>query len=232
MLGYQIVVVHGGGPQIDKALKKLNIEAKFIDGLRYTDLATMQVVEWVLAGEVNPELVGNINQFIKIGDKLALGLSGKQANLLQASIENPQIGFVGKIEQVNQAVLKNLLEQYIPVIAPIACLSGKQQSLNVNADLVAASIAKALNADKLIMMSNIPGVLNKQGELIEHIAPLTMEDLLSDGTISGGMIPKIQSSLDAAVYGVKAVQIIDGRIEHALTKVLLGDMQGTTITAN
>ncbi len=223
-IGLNPVVVHGGGPQIGKVLEAMKIESQFIQGMRVTDSATMDVVEMVLGGKVNKEIVNNINLH---GGK-AVGLTGKDGGLIQArklemTAVNPDtltpeiidIGMVGEVEKVNPKVISALEESnFIPVIAPIgAGLNG--ETYNINADLVAGKIAGALQAEKLILLTDIEGVKDKQGELISTIDIQRVPDLINDGTISGGMIPKINCCVDAVAEGVGKTHIIDGRMEHA-----------------
>ncbi len=223
-IGLNPVVVHGGGPQIGKVLEAMKIESQFIQGMRVTDSATMDVVEMVLGGKVNKEIVNNINLH---GGK-AVGLTGKDGGLIQArklemTAVNPDtltpeiidIGMVGEVERVNPAVISALEESnFIPVIAPIGVgLNG--ETYNINADLVAGKIAGALQAEKLILLTDIEGVKDKQGQLISTIDIQRVADLINEGTISGGMIPKINCCVDAVEEGVGKTHIIDGRMEHA-----------------
>jgi len=223
-IGLNPVVVHGGGPQIGKVLQAMKIESHFIQGMRVTDSATMDVVEMVLGGKVNKEIVSNINQH---GGK-AVGLSGKDGGLIQArklemTAINPDsltpeiidVGMVGEVELVNPKVINALEESnFIPVIAPIgAGING--ETYNINADLVAGRIAGALKAEKLILLTDIEGVKDQQGKLISTIDIQRVPDLINDGTISGGMIPKLNCCVDAIEEGVKKAHIIDGRMEHA-----------------
>jgi acetylglutamate kinase len=223
-IGLNPVVVHGGGPQIGKVLEAMQIKSHFVQGMRVTDSATMDVVEMVLGGKVNKEIVANINRH---GGK-AVGLTGKDGNLLTArklemTAINPDtltpeiidIGMVGEVETINPKIIA-VLEQgnFIPVIAPIGVgLNG--ETYNINADLVAGKIAGALQAEKLILLTDIEGVKDKQGKLISTIDVQRVPDLINDGTISGGMIPKVNCCLDAVEAGVAKTHIIDGRMEHA-----------------
>jgi len=223
LVGMNPVVVHGGGPQIDEALKKIGKTGTFIQGMRVTDEETMEVVEWVLGGEVQQDIVMLINHF---GGQ-AVGLTGKDGGLIHAKkmmVPNEQIpsgapidlGFVGEIESINPAVVKALQDDaFIPVISPIG-FSEEGQAYNINADLVAGKMAEILKAEKLVMMTNIPGVMDKAGKLLTDLSAREIDALFADGTISGGMLPKISSALDAAKSGVNSVHIIDGRIEHSL----------------
>jgi acetylglutamate kinase len=223
LVGMNPVVVHGGGPQIDEALKKIGKAGTFIQGMRVTDEETMEVVEWVLGGEVQQDIVMLINHF---GGQ-AVGLTGKDGGLIHAkkmmipSDTEPgkklDIGFVGEIEAINPAVVKALQDDaFIPVISPIG-FSAEGQAYNIN-------------AEKLVMMTNIPGVMDKDGKLLTDLTAREIDGLFADGTISGGMLPKISSALDAAKSGVNSVHIIDGRIEHSLLLEILTEQAfGTMI---
>jgi acetylglutamate kinase len=236
LVGIHPVVVHGGGPQIETALKRLGKEGRFIQGMRVTDAETMEVVEWVLAGEVQQDIVGLINQ---AGGK-AVGLTGRDGGLIRArklrmvdqkdpSVEH-DVGQVGDIEQIDPGVVRALQDdQFIPVVSPIG-FGAHNESYNINADVVAARLATELQAEKLLMLTNIPGVLDKDGQLLPELTPARIDELVRDGTISGGMIPKISGALDAARSGVNAVHIIDGRVPHAmLLEVLTDQAFGTMI---
>ncbi|MCQ9328078.1 acetylglutamate kinase [Pelistega suis] len=239
LIGLNPIVVHGGGPQIDSALKRLGKEGNFIQGMRVTDADTMEVVEWVLGGQVQQDIVMMINQ---AGGK-AIGLTGKDGGLIQAkkklmpNKEDPSqpldIGFVGEITSVDPAVLKAIIEdQFIPVISPIGFNYEEGSVYNINADLVAGKIAEVLMAEKLLLMTNIPGVLDKNGNLLRRLSTATIDALFEDGTITGGMMPKISSALDAARTGVNSVHIVDGRVPHCLLlEILTDDGVGTMITA-
>ena len=236
LVGMNPVVVHGGGPQIDEALKKIGKTGSFIQGMRVTDEETMEVVEWVLGGEVQQDIVMLINQF---GGQ-AVGLTGKDGGLIHArkmlvpSDKEPgkkiDLGFVGEIEAINPAVVKALQDDaFIPVISPIG-FSQEGQAYNINADLVAGKMAEILHAEKLVMMTNTPGVMDKDGKLLTDLTAKEIDALFADGTISGGMLPKISSALDAAKSGVNSVHIIDGRIEHSLLLEILTEQAfGTMI---
>ena len=237
LVGMNPVVVHGGGPQIDEALKKIGKTGTFIQGMRVTDDETMEVVEWVLGGEVQQDIVMLINHF---GGQ-AVGLTGKDGGLIHAKklfVPNDQkpggapidLGFVGEIEAINPAVVKALQDDaFIPVISPIG-FSAEGQAYNINADLVAGKMAEILKAEKLVMMTNIPGVMDKAGNLLTDLTAREIDALFADGTISGGMLPKISSALDAAKSGVNSVNIIDGRIEHSLLLEILTEQAfGTMI---
>jgi acetylglutamate kinase len=237
LVGMNPVVVHGGGPQIDEALKKIGKTGTFIQGMRVTDDETMEVVEWVLGGEVQQDIVMLINHF---GGQ-AVGLTGKDGGLIHAKklfVPNDQkpggapidLGFVGEIEAINPAVVKALQDDaFIPVISPIGFIA-EGQAYNINADLVAGKMAEILKAEKLVMMTNIPGVMDKAGNLLTDLTAREIDALFADGTISGGMLPKISSALDAAKSGVNSVHIIDGRIEHSLLLEILTEQAfGTMI---
>ncbi|OYY21797.1 MAG: acetylglutamate kinase [Polynucleobacter sp. 24-46-87] len=236
LVGMNPVVVHGGGPQIDEALKKIGKTGTFIQGMRVTDEETMEVVEWVLGGEVQQDIVMLINHF---GGQ-AVGLTGKDGGLIRAKKmfvadekkagATIDLGFVGEIEAINPAVVKALQDDaFIPVISPIG-FSEEGQAYNINADLVAGKMAEILHAEKLVMMTNIPGVMDKNGTLLTDLTAREIDGLFADGTISGGMLPKISSALDAAKSGVNSVHIIDGRIEHSLLLEILTEQAfGTMI---
>jgi len=239
LVGMNPVVVHGGGPQIDDALKKIGKEGTFVQGMRVTDDETMEVVEWVLGGEVQQDIVMMINQF---GGQ-AVGLTGKDGGLIKAkkmlmtdrndASKSIDLGFVGEISSINPAVVKALQDDaFIPVISPIG-FGEHGRAYNINADLVAGKMAEILNAEKLVMMTNIPGVMNREGELLTDLSAQEIDRLFADGTISGGMLPKISSALDAARSGVHSVHIIDGRIEHSLLLEILTEQAfGTMIRSN
>jgi acetylglutamate kinase len=229
LVGMDPVVVHGGGPQIENLLQKLDIESRFVQGMRVTDEATMDVVEMVLGGAVNKDIVTLINQ---AGGK-AVGLTGQDGvlirarKLLLASKDQPDakidIGQVGEIESIDPTVIEALeAGGFIPVVAPIGV--GKDgESYNINADLVAGKLAEVLEAEKLVLLTNTPGVLDERGQLLTGLTPKKIDDLVADGTLSGGMLPKIASALDAARSGVRSVHIIDGRVPHALLLEILTD---------
>ncbi|HXF46377.1 MAG TPA: acetylglutamate kinase [Burkholderiaceae bacterium] len=229
LVGMNPVVVHGGGPQIDEALQRIGKKSTFVQGMRVTDAETMEVVEWVLAGEVQGELVTLINRF---GGQ-AVGLTGKDGGLIRArkmtmpDRDDPNkqhdIGHVGEIEAINPAVVKTLQDDaFIPVISPIG-FGADGTTYNINADVVAGKIAEILKAEKLVMLTNTPGVLDKSGRLITGLTARQIDELFADGTISGGMLPKIASALEAAKSGVNAVHIIDGRVDHCLLLEILTD---------
>jgi acetylglutamate kinase len=239
LVGLNPVVVHGGGPQIDSALNKIGKKGQFIQGMRVTDEETMEVVEWVLAGEVQQDIVGLINA---AGGK-AVGLTGRDGGLIRArklkllDLNDPakehDVGQVGEIESIDPSVVKALQDdQFIPVISPIG-FGSKNESYNINADLVASKLAQVLKAEKLMLLTNIKGVLNKEGELITDLTARDIDDLIEDGTISGGMIPKIEGAIDAAKSGVHAVHIVDGRVPHAmLLEILTDQAYGTMIRSH
>ena len=229
LVGMNPVVVHGGGPQIETALKRLGKKGEFIQGMRVTDAETMEVVEWVLGGEVQQDIVGLINQ---AGGK-AVGLTGRDGGLIRAKklkmVDNTDpskeldVGQVGDIESIDPGVVKALQDDaFIPVISPIG-YGEHNESYNINADVVAGKLAEVLQAEKLVLLTNTPGVLDKDGNLLTGLTPKRIDELVADGTLSGGMLPKIESALDAARSGVKAVHIIDGRVEHCLLLEILTD---------
>ncbi len=231
LVGMNPVVVHGGGPQIESALARLGKKGEFKGGMRVTDAETMEIVEWVLAGEVQQDIVGLINQ---AGGK-AVGLTGRDGGLIRAKkliSKEGDLGFVGDIKSIDASIVKALQDDaFIPVISPIG-FGVDNESYNINADVVAGEIAKALNAEKLLMLTNIAGVLDKAGKLLTELSPAQIDGLIADGTISGGMIPKIAGALDAAKSGVNAVHIIDGRVPHAMLLEILSDEAfGTMIRA-
>ncbi|RFA30048.1 acetylglutamate kinase [Alkalilimnicola ehrlichii] len=231
LVGFNPVVVHGGGPQIGKLLDRIGKESRFIEGMRVTDAETMDVVEMVLGGLVNKEIVNLINA--KGGR--AVGLTGKDGDLIRArkltlsrrqaeqGSEDVDIGFVGEVASIDASVVDMLDHgEFIPVIAPIG-VGEDGRSYNINADLVAGKIAEVLGAEKLILLTNTPGVLDKQGELLTGLNAARVESLIEDGTIQGGMLPKIRCALDAVQGGVRAAHIIDGRVEHAVLLELFTD---------
>jgi acetylglutamate kinase len=229
LVGMNPVVVHGGGPQIDDLLKRIGKKGKFVQGMRVTDEETMDVVEMVLGGQVNKEIVNLINQH---GGK-AVGLTGQDGSFIRAkkllipNKDNPDemidIGQVGEITHVDPSLIAFLDSgDFIPVIAPIGVGPGGE-SYNINADVVAGKLAEILKAEKLVLLTNTPGVLDKEGNLLTGLTPKQIDELVVEGTLSGGMIPKISSALDAARSGVRAVHIIDGRVEHALLLEILTD---------
>jgi acetylglutamate kinase len=229
LVGMNVVVVHGGGPQIENMLARVGKKGEFIQGMRVTDAETMEIVEMVLGGQVNKDVVNLIN---RAGGK-AVGLTGKDGNfirakkLLLANKDKPEesidVGQVGDITQIDPSLISHLeAGSFIPVIAPIGV--GKDgETYNINADVVAGKIAEVLKAEKLVLLTNTPGVLDQSGKLVTGITPKQIDDMVADGTLSGGMLPKIGSALDAAKNGVKSVHIIDGRVEHALLLEILTD---------
>lgn len=227
-VGINPVIVHGGGPKISRLLKDLNIPSNFVDGLRVTDEKTLEIAEMVLSGSINKEIVKNIND---MGGK-AIGLSGKDGKLLLAKkVKGKDIGLVGEIVGVDISIIQDINRHgYIPVIAPIADgVDGK--SYNINADTAAGSIAKALSAEKLILLTDVQGVLDKEGNLISSLTVKDVEILLGNKTVSGGMIPKVGCCLDALEGGVEETHIIDGRVPHAiLLEVFTDSGIGTQIT--
>ena len=233
-VGINPVIVHGGGPQIGKLLEQLSIESKFHDGMRITDTQTMDVVQMVLGGLVNKQIVSMISQ---AGGK-AIGITGKDGNLirakkLQTSNNDVDYGHVGEILSINPSIINTLEnESFIPVIAPIG-IGEDGASYNINADIVAGQIAVTLKAERLLLLTNTPGVLNKSGELQTNLSPSQIESLIADGTIQGGMLPKVSCALDAAKQGAESSCILDGRIEHAVLLELLTDEGiGTLISAS
>lgn len=239
LVGMNPVIVHGGGPQINDMLKRVGKQGEFIQGMRVTDAETMDVVEMVLGGLVNKEIVNLINHH----GGLAVGLTGKDGGFIRARkmlIQDRErvdqlldIGQVGEIESIDPALIE-LLEtrDFIPVIAPIGV--GKNgESYNINADLVAGELARVINAEKLVLLTNTRGVLDKDGNLLTGLTAAKVDELIDEGTISGGMIPKIGSALEAVKRGVKSCHIIDGRVEHGLLlEVLTDEGVGTLIRAD
>jgi acetylglutamate kinase len=231
LVGIHPIVVHGGGPQIGALLERLGKESRFVDGMRVTDRETMDVVEMVLGGLVNKEIVTLINSH---GGR-AIGLTGKDGPLIiarkmmltrrreNAEAEVVDLGHVGEVSKINKSLLDYLARgDFIPVIAPIG-VGEDGASYNINADLVAGKIAEVMQAEKLIMLTNIRGLMNKQGELLTGLGAAEVDALIADGTISGGMLPKMDSVLDAVKGGVPRAHIIDGRIEHAVLLELFTD---------
>ena len=237
LVGMNPVVVHGGGPQIEEMLKKLDIKSSFIQGMRVTDEATLDVVEMVLSA-LNKDIVTLINQ---AGGR-AVGLTGQDAAFIRArkmllpSTDKPgdmlDIGQVGEIASIDPDVISTLeAGGFIPVVAPIGVGEGGK-TFNINADLVAGKLAEVLKAEKLVLLTNTPGVLDKKGNLLSGLTPRGIDELVADGTLSGGMLPKIASALDAARSGVKSVHIIDGRVDHALLLEILTDEGIGTLIRN
>ena len=241
-VGINPIVVHGGGPQIGDMLKRLKIKSEFIDGLRVTDAATVEVVEMVLAGSINKQIVSSINA---VGG-LAVGLCGKDGNLIRArklrrTRRDPEsnierildLGLVGEPEEINPQILDVFeeSESIIPVIAPIG-IGSHGETLNINADTAAGAIASAVAAKRLLMLTDVVGVLDANGKLIPELSPQQARAMIEDGTISGGMIPKIETCLDAVEHDVEGAVIIDGRVPHALlVELFTGHGAGTIIRA-
>ena len=240
LVGMNPVVVHGGGPQIGSLLEKLNIHTEFIDGMRVTDAQTMDVVEMVLGGSVNKEIVSSIN---RSGGK-AIGVTGKDGQLIRArklkvtrnspgvtASEIIDIGHVGEVEQLDTQVLELITgSDFIPVIAPIG-VGEDGSTYNINADLVAGKIAQVMQAEKLMLLTNVSGLLDKEGSILTGLTTEQVDGLIADGTISGGMLPKIGCALDAVKSGVASAHIIDGRVPHAvLLEVFTDEGIGTLIT--
>ncbi|HKK13980.1 MAG TPA: acetylglutamate kinase [Gammaproteobacteria bacterium] len=232
LVGINPVVVHGGGPQIGRLLERIGKETRFIEGMRVTDSETMDVVEMVLGGLVNKEIVNLINRH---GGR-ALGLTGKDGQLIRArkltitrrppELDEPEIidlGHVGEVASIDASVLHMLVkEEVIPIIAPIG--AGEDgHAYNINADLVAGRLAEVLGAEKLILLTNTPGLLDRQGTLLSGLTAAEVDGLIADGTIHGGMLPKIRCALSAVQSGVRAAHIIDGRVEHAVLLELFTD---------
>ena len=242
LVGMNPVVVHGGGPQIGQLLERVGKESEFIQGMRVTDTETMDIVEMVLGGLVNKEIFNLIHQ----AGGNAVGLTGKDGNLIHAKkmemttfnedLNAPEIidlGHVGEVGKVNTKVLDMLIsDDFIPVIAPVG-VGEDGHSYNINADLVAGKVAEALNAEKLMLLTNTPGLLDKEGALLTGLNAESVDKLVEDGTIYGGMLPKIQCALDAVQNGVHSSHIVDGRVEHAvMLEVFTDEGVGTLITAN
>ena len=224
-VGINPVVVHGGGPQIGAMLEKLGVESTFVDGLRVTDKATAEVAEMVLSGAINKELVGWINQ---AGGK-GMGLSGKDGKMVRAekvnrTVKDPDsqieqvidLGFVGEPQHVDTTILKTASDAgMIPIVAPIAS-DGEGETYNINADTMAGALAAALGAARLFLLTDVAGVLDKQGKLLTDLSPADIAALQDDGTVSGGMIPKLQTCVDAVEAGCEAAVVLDGRVPHAM----------------
>ena len=230
-VGINPVVVHGGGPQIGDMLKRLDVGSTFIDGMRVTDAATMEVVEMVLGGLVNKQIVSLLSQ---AGGR-AIGLTGKDARLISArTLQLPghppgALGYVGEVASIDRQVLDRLRsDDFIPVIAPIGSDSSGA-SYNINADLVASAVASALGASRLLLLTNTPGILDTQDQLLTGLGATDVRKLIEDGTIHGGMLPKVQCALDAVDQGVRSVVILDGRVEHALLLELFTDEGAGTL---
>jgi acetylglutamate kinase len=240
LVGMNPVVVHGGGPQIGELLKKLNIESEFINGMRVTDAQTMDVVEMVLGGSVNKEIVASIN---RNGGK-AIGVTGKDGQLIRArrltvtrhspELNAPEIidiGQVGEVRQIDREILDVILDSnFIPVIAPIG-VDEEGNTYNINADLVAGKIAQVMQAEKLMLLTNVAGLLDANGEVLTGLSTARVDELIADGTVHGGMLPKIGCALDAVKSGVASAHIVDGRVPHAvLLEIFTDEGMGTKIT--
>ncbi len=240
LVGMNPIIVHGGGPQIGDLLKKLNIESSFVDGMRVTDSATMDVVEMVLGGTVNKQIVSLINR----NGGQAIGVTGKDGNLIRAkklevTRKKPEmlvpeiidIGHVGEVQSINRKVIDLLVNSdFIPVIAPIG-VGVDGTSYNINADLVAGKVAEVLQAEKLMLLTNVSGLQNKAGEVLTGLTVAKVDELIADGTIYGGMLPKIRCALNAVKGGVASAHIIDGRVPHAILLEIFTDAGvGTLIT--
>jgi acetylglutamate kinase len=229
LVGINPVVVHGGGPQIENALNRLGKKGEFIQGMRVTDAETMEVVEWVLGGEVQQDIVGLINQ---AGGK-AVGLTGRDGAMIRAQklkmvdqkdpSKEHDVGQVGDIVSIDPGVVRALQDDaFIPVISPIG-FGQHNESYNINADVVAGKLASVLAAEKLVLLTNTPGVLDKSGKLLTDLSAREIDEMFADGTIHGGMLPKISSALDAARGGVSSVHIIDGRVDHCVLLEIMTD---------
>jgi len=229
-VGIRPVLVHGGGPEINAMLDKIGIEPKFKNGLRVTDAATMDVVEQILTGKVNKSLVSLIN----VAGGKAVGICGKDGNLLRGVVKSEELGFVGDVTQVNTELIKQLVSGgYIPVVATVA-MDANGQALNVNADTAAGAIAAKLGAEKLILMTDVPGVCTNKDDPTTLIRELTMGETtkaIANGVIAGGMIPKVECCMNSITNGVKSAHIIDGRAKHSLLlEILTDEGVGTVIT--
>jgi acetylglutamate kinase len=227
LVGIHPVIVHGGGPQINAMLEKVGKKGEFVQGMRVTDKEAMDIVEMVLGGHVNKEIVSMINTY----GGHAVGVSGRDDHFIKAKkllIDTPEqngvdIGQVGTVESIDTGLVKGLIERgCIPVVAPVG-VGEKGEAFNINADLVAGKLAEELNAEKLLMMTNIAGVMDKTGNLLTKLTPKRIDELIADGTLYGGMLPKIASAVEAAVNGVKATHIIDGRVPNALLLEIFTD---------
>ncbi len=239
LVGINPIIVHGGGPQIGQLLSKLSIESRFVNGMRVTDSATMDVVQMVLGGLVNQEIVSLLNT----SGGRAVGITGKDGSLIQArkltmepasnASEIIDIGHVGEITAVNTEVLTALISSgFIPVIAPIG-IGQDGQSFNINADIVAGKVAESLHAEKLLLLTNTPGILDAGGKTISRVSKAGVEQLIRDNVITEGMLPKVQCALDAVAGGVHSVQIVDGRVDHALLlEIFTASGVGTQIFAD
>ncbi len=236
LVGLNPVVVHGGGPQINEMLQKVGKEGVFVQGMRVTDAETMNIVEMVLGGSVNKEIVSLLN----LHGGRAVGVTGRDSHFIRAQkllVNTPEqqgldIGQVGEVAAIDGSLIRGMVDNgYIPVIAPIG-VGPQGEAFNINADLVAGKLAEELQAEKLIMMTNTPGVLDQQGSLLTNLTPNKVAALIADGTLHGGMLPKIASALAAATHGVHATHIIDGRVPHALLlEIFTDEGVGTMILA-
>mgnify|MGYP000088413876 CR=1 FL=1 len=228
-VGIRVVVVHGGGPQVTELSERLGLEARFVGGHRVTDAETLDVATMVLAGKVNTEVVGRL-----VAEGVpAVGLSGVDGGLLLARRRDPDLGFVGEIAEVRGDVVGTLLDRgFVPVVASIA-VDEAGQPYNVNADVVAAELAVALGAEKLVFVVDVPGLMGPAGELHSELASSECRDLLASGAVTGGMVPKVESALRAVEGGVPRVHLVDGRVEHALVlELFTPEGIGTMITAD
>lgn len=241
LVGMNPVVVHGGGPQIGSLLERLNIKSEFVEGMRVTDSQTMDVVEMVLGGRVNKEIVASIN---RSGGK-AIGVTGKDGQLIRArrltierrgpELEAPEIidiGHVGEVRQVDTEMLNVILDSnFIPVIAPIGC-DDDGRSYNINADLVAGKLAQVMQAEKLMLLTNVAGLMDGEGNVLTGLSTAEVDALIADGTVHGGMLPKISCALEAVKSGVASAHIVDGRVPHAvLLEIFTDEGMGTKITS-
>ncbi|NDB06427.1 MAG: acetylglutamate kinase [Acidimicrobiia bacterium] len=222
LVGLKPVVVHGGGPQISDLMTRLGKVTEFRDGLRVTDAETVDIARMVLSGQVNPQIVAAIN----VHGRFAVGVSGEDASLISASAKNPDLGFVGEVDRINPGILHRLLDdEFIPVVATIGT-DASGQAYNINADTVAGAIAEALGAEKLVYLTDIEGlrrVVDDASSLIRQTSPDELDALMADGTIAGGMIPKVESCVRAVRGGVRRAHILDGRIPHVLLLELFTD---------
>lgn len=240
LVGMNPLVVHGGGPQIGRVLKKLHIESRFVDGLRVTDAETMDVVEMVLGGSVNKQIVASIQRH---GGK-AIGVTGKDGGLIRArrlQVKRPapergaaqimDIGQVGEVGQIDREILDVILDShFIPVIAPIG-VDDEGKTYNINADLVAGKIAQVMQAEKLMLLTNVAGLMDAEGKVLTGLSTARVDELIADGTVHGGMLPKISCALDAVKCGVSSAHIVDGRVAHAvLLEIFTDEGMGTKIT--
>ena len=227
-IGILPIVVHGGGPQIKKTLESLGIESKFVNGLRVTDENVMETAQMVLCGQINKNIVGMISNNKDIQG--ALGLCGLDSNLIQAKVKDPELGLVGEPTEVNSQLITRLTGMgLVPVIAPVGCNEDGGGSLNINADTAAGAVAKGVKAERLLLLTDITGVLNKDKVLMETIESTKLPEFIADGTISGGMIPKLETASQAVEAGVGVVGIMDGRVKHCVLRALSGEIFGTKV---